>query len=189
MKITAALGGLLLVTQIVLLSIQLNVLNRSNGHIRSQDAKVTRLYPLQKKTAENALPLIRDARGAIKPLRTQTGKLVSATDTLPELVSEAVPALRGTRQLVSVAIPALRGTDQLVSAVLGRDLIGTITRMAGDVHQSLELQRRSVSLQQQSLDLQRQALAILEQSRGIQSETLTHARNIDNKTGGGLTAP
>lgn len=175
MKIAAAVGGLLLCTQIVLLSIQLNVLLDSKAHIRSQDAKQTRLYPLQRENAEAALPVLRGARGAIKPLRTQTGKLVEATDELPTLVSEAIPALRGTRQLVG--------------AVLGRDLVGTVRRMAAAVDQSLEVQRQTLEVQRQTLAIQKQALAILQQSRGIQGETLTHARNIDNKTGGGLTAP
>src|SRR3954464_9553692 len=141
MKIAAAVGGLLLCTQIVLLSIQLNVLLDSKAHIRSQDAKQTRLYPLQRENAEAALPVLRDAQGAIKPLRTSTGKLVNATDELPRLVSEAIPALRGTRQLVG--------------AVLGRDLVGTIARIADDVHQSLELQRQSLDVQHQTLAIQK----------------------------------
>ncbi|MEA2497016.1 MAG: hypothetical protein QOJ29_4927, partial [Thermoleophilaceae bacterium] len=94
MKIAAAVGGLLLVTQIVLLSIQLGTLKQSNAHIRSQDAKASRLYPLQRKTGENALPVLRDARGVVKPLGKQAGQIVEATDVLPELASEAIPALR-----------------------------------------------------------------------------------------------
>src|SRR4051812_33504233 len=175
MRVAAIAGGLLLVTQIVLLAIQLGTLRDSYAHIRAQDAKAARLYPLQKKTAENALPVLEDAHGAIKPLRRQTGQLVSATDQLPDLVDEAIPALRGARQLVA--------------AVLGHDLIGTIDRVAADVHQSLDVQRQSLDVQRQTLAIQKQALAVLQQSRGIQAETLTHARNIDNKTGGGLPAP
>src|SRR3954469_25460308 len=100
MRIAAALGGLLLVTQIVLLAVQLHVLHESHAHIRSQDAKQSRLYPLQKRTAREALPLIReppplihDARGLVKPLREQSG-------SIQQLVDEAIPAMRGVRQLI-----------------------------------------------------------------------------------------
>src|SRR5215213_3139671 len=126
MRIAAAVGGLLLLTQIVLLTIQLGVLRQSNSHIRSQDAKQSRLYPLQKDTARNALPVLRDARAVVKPLGEQTGQLVEATDVLPDLASEAIPALRGARQLVG--------------AVVGRDLIGTVEQLAADVREAKQIQ-------------------------------------------------
>jgi hypothetical protein len=175
MRIAAAAGGLLLITQIVLLGIQLHVLRQSNGHIRSQDAKATRLYPLQKDTARNALPVLRDARAVVRPLGTRTGKLVKATDALPELASEAIPALRGARQLVG--------------AIFGHDLIGTLERTAADVHVARQMQEQSLAVQRETLGIQKQALTILQQSQGIQQETLDHARSLDNKTGGPLTQP
>lgn len=181
MRIVAAIGGLLLLTQIVLLTIQLHTLKQSQAHIRSQDAKASRLYPLQKQTGRSALPLLREARGTIEPLSRRTGQIAAATTTLPELVSEAVPALRGTRDLVG--------------AILGRDLVGTVERIAADardsrrmLEESLALQRRSLDVQRQSLTIQRQTLVILQQSKGLQDETLVHARSIDNKTGGPVAA-
>jgi hypothetical protein len=177
LQLALGVGGLLLIAQIVLLSVQLGVLRGSYSHIRAQDAKASRLYPLQRSTARNALPVLRDARQVVRPLGEQTGKIVEATDVLPELVSEAVPALRGTRALVG--------------AVLGQDLIGTIKRTAADTHESramlarsLAIQRQSLAAQLQTLAIQKQALALLQQSRGIQEETLQHARSLDNKTGG-----
>ncbi|MEA2496741.1 MAG: hypothetical protein QOJ29_4652, partial [Thermoleophilaceae bacterium] len=98
-----------------------------------------------------------------------------ATDVLPDLASEAVPALRGTRQLVG--------------AFLGRDLIGTLEQVAADVRESRRMQEQSLDIQRQTLAIQKQSLAILLESKGIQSEALVHTRNLDNKTGGGLTAP
>jgi hypothetical protein len=175
MRIAAAAGGLLLITQIVLLAIQLNVLRQSNAHIRSQDSKASRLYPLQKSTARNALPVLRDAHAVVRPLGRQTGKIVTATDVLPDLASEAIPALRGARQLVS--------------AIFGRDLIGTLERTASDVHEARRIQEESLAVQRQTLAIQKQALVTLQQSQGIQQETLEHARSLDSKTGGPLTQP
>lgn len=182
MKIAAIGGGLLLVIQIVLLSFQLNVVRKQHYQVKSQNAKAEKLFPLQRETAQQALPLIRDARGVVKPLGRQTRDIAQATGALPDLISEAIPALRGTRQLAG--------------AILGRGMIATIERVAVDVResrqmieQSLSIQRQTLGIQQQSLSIQRQTLAILRQSRGIQDETRVHARNIDNKTGGGLTAP
>lgn len=182
MKLVAIAGGLLLVTQVVLLGFQLNVVRKQHYQVKSQNAKAEKLFPLQRETARQALPLIRDARGVIKPLGKQTGQIARATDAVPDLVSEAIPALRGTRQLVA--------------AVLGKNLIGTVERIAADANdtrrmteQSLGIQQRALRIQEESLSIQRQTLAILRQSRGIQDETRVHARNLDNKTGGGLTAP
>jgi hypothetical protein len=182
LRIALAAGGLLLVAQIVLLSIQLGVLRKSYSHIRAQDAKQARLYPLQRETAQNALPVLRDARHIVRPLGKQTGQIVRATDAIPDLASEGIPALRGLRQVIG--------------AVFARDLIGTLERTATDVHvsrglleESLAIQRQSLAAQQETLSIQRQALAVLQQSRGIQQETLQHARSIDNKTGGQLPAP
>jgi hypothetical protein len=182
LRIALAAGGLLLVTQIVLLAIQLGVLRNSYSHIRAQDAKQARLYPLQKQTARSALPVLRDARHVVRPLGRQTGQIVRATDVIPDLASEGIPALHGLRQLVG--------------AVFGRDLIGTLERTAADVHasrgmleESLSIQRDSLTTQRQTLAIQKQALAVLLQSRGIQQETLQHARSIDDKTGGQLPAP
>jgi hypothetical protein len=182
LRIALAAGGLLLVIQIVLLAIQLGVLRHSYSHIRAQDAKQSRLYPLQKENAHLAAPVLRDARRVIRPLGRQTGQLVKATDLLPALAAEGIPALQGARQLIG--------------AILGRDLLGTLERTAEDVHasrgmlgQSLAIQRQSLETQRKALALQEQALAILRQSHAIQQETLNHARSIDNKTGGPLPTP
>jgi hypothetical protein len=189
MRIAAVGGGLLLLTQIVLLTIQLGVLRKSYGHIRSQDAKLARLYPLQRDTAESALPLLHDARGAIKPLSKQTRQMAKATNVLPDLAAR-------TSDMVDEVIPTMRGTRQLLSVIFGRDVVGTLEQTRNDAHstrqmveQSLGLQRQSLGIQRQTLAIQKRALAILTQSMGIQRETLQHARNLDNKTGGGLTAP
>lgn len=164
-RIAAVAGGLLLITQIVLLTIQLGVLRKSYSHIRAQDAKQSELYPLQKRTARNALPVLHAAGDAIEEIN-----------------------------------PAMRGTRRLAALVFSRDVVGTLEQTATDVHvsramfgRSLQLQEESIAVQRQSLEMQRrslaiqeQALAILQQSRGIQDETLQHARSIDNKTGGPL---
>src|SRR5438309_7725034 len=124
MKIAAAIGGLLLVTQIVLLSIQLHVLRQSNGHIRSQDAKQTRLYPLQRASARNALPVLEQARTAISPLRRRASELARATSVLPDLATQL--------QQTMADVHALRG------------MTGT----------SLSIQRQSLALLEQSTSLQ-----------------------------------
>src|SRR3954454_17230279 len=128
MRIAVVVGGLLLLTQIVPLSIQLHTLKQSNAHIRSQDAKASRLYPLQKDTAENALPVLKDARGVVKPLGRQTGKIVKATDVLPDLATR-------TSQMVDEVIPTMRGTRQMLAVIFGRNLVGTFEHTATDVHE------------------------------------------------------
>jgi hypothetical protein len=175
MRITAGLGGLLLVTQIVLLAIQLHVLNDSHAHIRSQDAKQTRLYPLQKRTARETLPLIRqtlplihDARGLVKPLRDQSGSI---------------------QQLVDETIPAMRGLRQLIAAVFDRDMLTTLERTAADTHAGRGIAGESLERLKHSEAIQTRTLAILEQSLAIQQQSLQHIESIDRKTGGSLPAP
>jgi hypothetical protein len=182
MRIAAGLGGLLLLTQIVLLVIQLGVLRDSRAHIRSQDAKITRLYPPLQKTAEDAQPLIRDARGLITPLKRQSGKITRATGVLPDLASS-------TQTLVGEAVPALRGARQLIATIFGRDLISTLERTAADAHASRGIAGETLAIQRRTESIQTQTLAILRQSLEIQRATLQHAESIDRKTGGSLPAP
>ena len=165
-------GGLLLVTMIVLLSIQLDTLKKSNAHIRSQDAKQTRLYPLQRKTAEQAVPLLRDARGLVKPLKTQAREVTRATEGLPDLVLQA---------------------QRLIAVIFNRDPFSTLESIAADVHAARgiagdthALTRRTLEIQERTLAIQERTLAILEESRGIQEQTRVHAESIDRKTGGPL---
>jgi hypothetical protein len=182
MRITAALGGLMLVAMIVLLAMVLHVLNTSREHIRSQDAKISALYPPVKKTAEDAQPLIRDARSLIKPLRGQAGDITKATGVLPDLASS-------TQTLVDEAVPALRGTRQLIAAILGRDMITTLERTAADGHAARGIAGESLAILRRSEGIQKQTLGILQQSLAIQRETLKHAESLDRKTGGSLPAP
>jgi hypothetical protein len=182
MRITAIGGGLLLLTQIVLLVIQLHVLTDSRAHIRSQDSKITRLYPPLRETATDVQPLIRDARGLIKPFRDQAGDVTRATGVLPDLADS-------TQTLVDEGVPALRGARQLIAAVFDRDMIGTLESTAADVHASRGIAGESLAIQRRSEGIARRTLAILEQSLEIQRATLHHAESIDRKTGGGLPAP
>jgi hypothetical protein len=115
--------------------------------------------------------------------------MAKATNVLPDLAAR-------TSDMVDEVIPTMRGTRQLLSVILGRNVVGTLEQTRDDAHstrqmaeQSLGVQRQSLGIQRQTLAIQKQALAILRQSMGIQRETLQHARNLDNKTGGGLTAP
>jgi hypothetical protein len=158
MRISVVAGGLLLVTMIVLLSIQLNTLKASHAHIRSQDAKASRLYPLQRDTARTAEPLLRDARGLIKPLKTQARDLSGVFALLEQTASDA---------------HASRGIAGDTHALTRR---------------SVEIQERSLRVQERSLGIQERTLAILEQSLGIQEQTRVHAESIDRKTGGTLPA-
>jgi hypothetical protein len=181
-RIAAALGGLLLVTQIVLLTIQLHVLTDSRAHIRSQDSKISRLYEPLQQTSHDAAPLLRDAHGLVKPLRTEAGDLVRATDVLPGLALT-------TRELVSEAVPAARDTQRLVAAILGRNMIGTLEQAAADGHAARGIAGESMDIQRRTLRIQQQSLRILRKSLAIQQATLQHAESIDRKTGGTLPAP
>ncbi|MEA2426093.1 MAG: hypothetical protein QOH13_2503 [Thermoleophilaceae bacterium] len=177
MRITAAAGGLLLLTQIVLLVVQLHVLTDSRAHIRSQDSKITRLYPPLEKTALDAQPLIRDVRGLVKPLRGQSGRITRATGVLPELADS-------TQTLVDEAVPAMRGTRQLIAAILGRDLVTTVERVAADGHAARGIAGESLAILRRSERIQMRTLGILRQSLAIQRATLQHAESLDRKTGG-----
>lgn len=179
MRIAAGLGGLLLVAQIVLLSVQLHVLSSSYHHIRAQDAKQTRLYPLQRDTARNALPVLDQAKRAIGPLGRSTRKLVQATQMLPDLALQLQQTIQD--------VHALRGMTA-TSVDLQQRSVAVQQQSLAIQQQSLAVQQQSLAVQRQSADLQRQAVAVLRESRGIQQETLQHTRNLDNKTGGSLTA-
>src|SRR4051794_7575683 len=119
MRIAVAVGGLLLVAQIVLLTIQLGTLRQSYAHIRAQDAKQSRLYPLQKQTAHRAIPVLEQS---------------------DDLIDQAEPALKGVRRL---AITLLNGDLVGTLEQVADDVHNSRAMLA----QSLDLQHQSLDAQ------------------------------------------
>jgi hypothetical protein len=188
-KIGAAVGFVLLAAQIVLLVMQLGVLRNSHAHIVAQDAKARELLDTTRPVARDAGPLIKDARGLVKPIKQQGGQIVRATDVLPGLALAA-------RQLISDSAPLIDAANRLVSEALRRDVISTAERTAADVDKSvriqqetLEIQRRAISVQERTLRAQLEGLRIQREGVAVARETLKHAESIDRKTGGPLPTP
>jgi hypothetical protein len=116
-------GGIVLIAVLVtLIALQLAVLTDSREHIRSQDAKITRLYDAARPALEDAAPaarkLLRDARPVVRQagpfvheLRHGLRTLRASGPSLADAASAVPPLLHATTALADGALPLVRGLD------------------------------------------------------------------------------
>jgi hypothetical protein len=109
--------------------------------------------------------------------RTGAPKAIAAAGALAQ-------DLAGEARLVTM----VDRLNALTAALAKRGTLGSVDQLRRIASQLLDLTRRGYGTQRRLLSAQLQALAILKQSLAVQQETLQHARNLDNKTGGGGAA-
>jgi hypothetical protein len=206
-------GGAMLLTMIVLLVLLLNEITTSRQHIESQDAKISTLLELGEPVADEAVPLLGEARPAIRQAQDLIEPLIHArSGTELAGLLQRFPALEtAIRRLAGEAIPVLEQTDPaLIATSLGaaRDLAvrlaegdrlvrvidqasATLSAIAGSdlverAAKSAARIRKLLAVQRETRALQARSLAVQRRSLAVQRESLEHIRSIDEKTGGQL---
>ena len=182
-----AAAALVVILLLGLLTAQLTVLLKQKSIVRAQLAS-------QRELVNPTVPLIR----SVKPLvRTASRAQLERTAQLTRAaLAQATPLARSLNErnapeaIATTAVLARRllETDAISRGTrAGEETLRLVHRLLAITSTSLAVQRQSLATQRQSLDIQRRTFALLTQSLGVQQETLTHARSIDDKFGG--TAP
>jgi hypothetical protein len=196
-------GVFLALALVVLLAVQLAVLTDSREHIRSQDAKITRLYEAAGPAVDEARPLAREARpllararSGLRALRRQGGTLADAAYAVPRLMragealaAETLPLVRalqdaGLAQTVVDADALIHTSGELLRQISAEDLVAVAARSARLAPRILHIQRRLLKVQKATLTVQRQTRGIQAQTLQVQLRALAGIESIDRKTGG-----
>jgi hypothetical protein len=166
----ALLGLALLVTQIVLLRAQLQV-------VEDQRAIAARQEERAEPVIEGIRPLVGDARAAAPDIARLGRRAARLMDVATPLAVELARAdLGGTTRNVARDVNAMAA---MVDALLA--LQRDVTALQHDV---AAMQRETLSLQREAVALQRESLAIQRTSLRVQRSTEAHAASLDRKTGG-----
>jgi hypothetical protein len=197
---------------VTLLALQLAVLTDSREHIRSQDAKITRLYDAARPAVEDAAPaarkLLRDARPVVRQagpfvheLRHGLRALRARGPSIADAASAVPPLLHATTALADGALPLVRGLDAAglpevvtdADAVLGQvqayDLVARAASTPDLIRRLLRVQVKTLRVQRRTLRVQQASLAVQRTTRDYGRRAAEAAESIDRKTGGQLPPP
>jgi hypothetical protein len=206
------IGGLMLFTMIVLLSLTLAQLHDSGGHIEAQDKKLAAIFragrPLAARAdslAGDVGPALDDARSLVDPLiKSHTGDdLAGVLDSFPALDSslrhlsaEAVPVLDAALPVLDEAVPVLAQSDP--ATVLS--VLASVGQLAAALSQDDRLVRLVDGASAALADVSdhdlvgrlaktttriRKLLAVQRETRSLQEQSLavqTKSLNIQQRT-------
>jgi hypothetical protein len=151
---------------------------------------------------DRARPVLQDSRVLLQNAREAFGPLQQGAARADMLIrglsrADAPKAIAATGDLAADLAQRQRlvqmvdGINALLRDLSRRGTTADVDRVTRDAHRTkriagdlLDLQRRAYATNRQSLATQRRSEAMFRESLAIQRELLTHARSLDNKTGG-----
>ena len=185
MKVAAAIFGMLM---LALLGFQLAMIVQQRA-INAEQRNIARIQ------RDRARPVLQDSRVLLQNAREAFGPLAAGAQRADDLIRQldragAAQALAATGELATDLneqqrlVQMVQGLNALLTDLARTGTVQDVDRVQRLTGELLDVARRNYATARSSLSTQRRTEAMFRESLAIQRELLTHARSLDNKTGG-----